>query len=59
MRWYSPVAGEYHILVDPSVTLIINGCRRTPLAGTDQLKNTVEDQLQAGVIAKVTEPTWA
>lgn len=40
-------AGEYHIHIDPSVTPVIHGCRKIPLAVTDGLKTTLEDLLQA------------
>ena len=49
--------GEHHIHVDPDVPPVIHGCRKIPLAVMDRLKDTLDELLEAGVIARVTEPT--
>lgn len=50
-------SGEYHIHTDPTVTPVIHGCRKIPLAVMDRLKDTLDDLLKADVIEQVTEPT--
>ncbi|KAK7879228.1 hypothetical protein WMY93_033987 [Mugilogobius chulae] len=50
-------SGEYHIHVDPTVTPVIHGCRKIPLAVVDRLKDTLDDLLKADVIEKVSETT--
>lgn len=49
--------GEHHIYVNPDVPPVIHGCRKIPLAVMDRLKRTLNQLLETGVIAKVTEPT--
>ncbi|KAI4903272.1 hypothetical protein NFI96_026804, partial [Prochilodus magdalenae] len=49
--------GEHNIHVDPDVPPVIHGCRKIPLAVMDRLKDTLDELLEAEVIARVTEPT--
>lgn len=52
-------SGEHHIHIDPTVTPVIHGCRKIPLAVMDRLRDTLDDLLKADVIEPVTEPaTW-
>lgn len=57
MKAYGEFYGEYRIHTDPKATPVIHGCRKIPLAVMDRLKATLDDLLQANVIAQVTEPT--
>ena len=50
-------SGEHHIHIDPSVTPVIHGCRKIPIAVMDRLKDTLDDLIKADVIEQVTEPT--
>jgi len=49
--------GEHHIHVDPKAVPVIHGCRKIPLAVLGKLKDTLDQLLQADVIAPVTQPT--
>lgn len=49
--------GEHHIHVDPEAIPVIHGCRKIPLAVLGKLKDTLDQLLQADVIAPVTQPT--
>lgn len=42
-------------ITDPKAMPVIHGCRKIPLV--DKLRDTLDDLLQADVIAQVTEPT--
>lgn len=44
-------------ITDPKAMPVIHGCRKIPLAVMDKLRDTLDDLLQADVIAQVTEPT--
>lgn len=50
-------SGEHHIHIDPTVTPVIHGCRKIPLAVMDRLRDTLDDLLKADVVEQVTEPT--
>lgn len=49
--------GEHHIHVDSKIVPVIHGCRKIPLAVMSKLKSTLDQLLQADVIAPVTQPT--
>lgn len=51
------VLGSYHILTDPRATTVIHGCTKIPLTVMDRLKPTLDNLLQADLIAQMTEPT--
>lgn len=50
-------SGEHHIHIDPTVTPVIHGCRKIPLAVINRLRVTLDDLLKADVIEPVSEPT--
>ncbi len=49
--------GEHHIHVDPKAMPVIHDCRKIPLAVLGKLKDTLDQLLQADVVAPVTQPT--
>ena len=48
------VAGEYHIRIDPMVEPVQHATHRVPVALREQLKRTLEELTQQGIIAPVT-----
>ena len=51
------LAGEYHIRVDPQVEAVQHAPRRVPVAIREQLKMTLKELTQQGIIVPVTQPT--
>ena len=51
------LAGEYHIRVDPQVEAVQHAPRRVPVAIREQLKMTLKELTQQGIIVPVTQPS--
>ena len=48
---------EYHIVMDPNVTPVIDACRKVPVALRDRLQKELVRMEKLGIITPVTEPT--
>ena len=49
--------GEYHIVTDPQVQLVIHAPRKCPIQLKDDIKNCLDEIVEKGVIRKIDEPT--
>ena len=49
--------GVHHIHTDPTVTPVVHGCRKIPLAVMDRLKASLRHLVDADVITPVNDPT--
>ena len=49
--------GQYHIVIDESITPVVHPPRRLPVAMTERVKQTLEEMVAANIIEQVDHPT--